>query len=225
MSERRVLISPSVLAADFARLGEEVRLVEEAGADMIHVDVMDGHFVPNLTLGPAIVRALRSVTDLPLDVHLMIADPGRYAATFVRAGADYVVFHNEACDDPTPLFELIRQEGAKPGLAINPPNPAESIRPHLPEIDLVLVMTVNPGFAGQSFISSVMPKLRSIAHWKRELDLDVAIEVDGGIGPSTAATVVENWGEILVAGSAIFAAEDPAEALRAIRAAGENALA
>ena len=225
MDTRTILIAPSILAADFTKLGDEIRMIEDAGADMIHVDVMDGHFVPNITMGPFIVEAVRRVTDLPIDAHLMIADPGRYAGAFADAGADYIVFHCEADCDPADVFAAIRGKGAKPGLAVNPANPAEEIEPYLGDIDLALIMTVNPGFAGQSFIADVMPKLRRIADVKRERGLDCLIEVDGGIGAAQAPTVVENGGEVLVAASAIFKSDAPAEALGAIRRAGEQALA
>jgi ribulose-phosphate 3-epimerase len=224
MTERRVLIAPSILAADFTKLGDEIRMIEEAGADMIHVDVMDGHFVPNLTMGPFIVEALRRVTGLPIDAHLMIADPAKYAEAFIGAGADYVVFHIEACDEPRKVFEVIRSRGAKPGLAVNPANPASQVEPFLADIDLALVMTVNPGFAGQRFIADVMPKLDTIARWKREQSLKFLIEVDGGIGPSNAGVVTANGGEVLVAASAIFKSDDPAAAIAAIREAGEAGL-
>ncbi len=224
MTERRVLIAPSILAADFTRLGDEIRMIEEAGADMIHVDVMDGHFVPNLTMGPFIVEAVRRVTDLPIDAHLMITDPEKYAGAFIDAGADYVVFHSEACDEPGRVLEVIRSRGAKAGLAVDPPNPASQIEPFLARIDLALVMTVNPGFAGQSFITDVMPKLAEIARWKQERSLGFAIEVDGGIGPANAATVTANGGEILVAASAIFKAKDPPAAIAGIREAGASGL-
>jgi len=222
MGEHRVLISPSILSADFTRLGDEIRAVEDAGADMIHVDVMDGHFVPNITMGPFVVEAVRRCTDLPIDTHLMITDPAAYAPKFIDAGSDYVVFHCEACEEPTALFDTIRSMGSKPGLAINPPNPAGILEPWLTDIDLVLVMTVNPGFSGQSFIADVMPKLAQIASWKAERGLDFVIEVDGGIGTAQAPIVVKNGGEALVAASAIFGKEDPGEALVALRRAAES---
>lgn len=225
MPERRVLVAPSILAADFTRLGDEIRMIEDAGADMIHVDVMDGHFVPNITMGPFIVEAVRRATDLPIDAHLMIAEPEKYVKAFADAGADYIVFHSETACVPSEVFAAVRASGAKPGLAVNPPNPAEQIEPHLADIDMALVMAVNPGFAGQRFMAEAMPKLRQIADWKRERGLGFLIEVDGGIGVQQAADVVGNGGEVLVAASAIFKAERPSEAIGAIRSAGEAALA
>jgi ribulose-phosphate 3-epimerase len=191
---------------------------------MIHIDVMDGHFVPNLTMGPFIVEAVRRCTELPIDAHLMISDPAAYASTFIDAGADYIVFHCEAADDPREVFDLIRSRGAKPGLAVNPPNPAENLKPYISDIDLALIMTVNPGFSGQSFIADAMPKLAKVASWKREQDLGLLIEVDGGIGPVQAPVVVKNGGEVLVAASAIFGAPDAGKALAELREAGESAL-
>ena len=225
MSARRLLVSPSILSADFTRLGDEIRMVEKAGADMIHVDVMDGHFVPNITLGPVIVRAVRSVTDLPIDAHLMITDPARYAPAFIDAGASYVVFHQEVCEDAAGLIESIRERGAEAGMAVNPPNAADGIRPYLPDLGLVLVMTVNPGFAGQSFMGEVMPKLATIASWKKEGGHSFHIAVDGGVSRETAPVVARHGGEVLVAASAIFGADDPPGELRAIRSAAEAALA
>lgn len=224
MSASRILISPSILAADFTRLGEEIEAVVEAGADMIHIDVMDGHFVPNITLGPVIVKAVRRVTDVPIDTHLMITDPATYAPAFIDAGSTYIMFHSEVTQDAHAVIELIRERGGRPGLAVNPPNPASHIEPYLEDIDLALVMTVNPGFAGQRFIADVMPKLATIAAWKRERGLDFLIEVDGGVGPETAPEVARNGGEVLVAASAIFGHEDRGAALRAIRRSAEDAL-
>jgi len=219
----RIQIAPSILAADFTRLGDELKRIEDGGADLIHVDVMDGHFVPNLTMGPFIVEAVRRATDLPVDAHLMITEPERYAQSFIDAGADYVVFHTEVTEDPRPLIDAIREGGAKPGLSINPPTEAARIEPWLELIDMVLVMTVNPGFAGQSFMADVMPKLKQIADWKRERGLGVLIEVDGGVSVTTAPTVAANGGEVLVAGSAVFCADDPGAAVGAIRDAAEAA--
>lgn len=223
MSVDRVLIAPSILAADFTKLGDEIGRVEEAGADMIHVDVMDGHFVPNITLGPVVVEAVRRATTLPIDVHLMIADPKAYVPRFIDAGADYVVFHREACNDVEPVIDEVRRRGAKVGLAVNPPNPATWIEPYLTDIDMALVMTVNPGFSGQAFLENVMPKLEVIAGWKEERGLAFMIEVDGGIGPGNVGTVVRRGGEVIVAASAIFGADDPGRALGAIRRAAEMA--
>ncbi|MCD4690355.1 ribulose-phosphate 3-epimerase [bacterium] len=224
MSTHGIQIAPSILAADFARLGDELKRMEDGGADLIHVDVMDGHFVPNITMGPFIVEAVRRATDLPIDAHLMITNPEKYAASFIDAGADFVVFHSEVTDDPRSLIESIRKGGARPGLAVNPPSPAERIEPWLDIIDMVLVMTVNPGFAGQGFMAGVMPKLAQISSWKRERDLSVLIEVDGGISVKTAPTVAANGGEVLVAGSAVFGADDPAAAVAAIRDAAGRAV-
>lgn len=223
MGSGRIQIAPSILSADFTRLGDELKRIEDGGADLIHVDVMDGHFVPNLTMGPFIVEAVRRATSLPIDAHLMITEPGRYARSFIGAGADYVVFHAEVVDDPRPLIDEIRAAGAKPGLSINPPTSGELIEPWLSHIDMALVMTVNPGFSGQGFMEDVMPKLERIADVKREQDLDVLIEVDGGVSVTTAPTVAANGGEVLVAGSAVFGADDPGAAVRAIRDAAEGA--
>ncbi len=217
------LIAPSILSADFTRLGEELRAVEEAGADMIHVDVMDGHFVPNLTMGPFIVEAVRRATTLPIDAHLMVSNPSSLADAFIDAGADYVVFHVEACEDGRGLIDHVHERGAKVGLALNPTNPAEMIEPFLPYVDLALVMTVNPGYAGQRFIESVMPKLEEIAEFKRRNRLTFAIEVDGGIGPSNVSAVIRNGGEVIVAASAVFGGASPGEGVRALRAAMDAA--
>ena len=225
MASKDVLIVPSILSADFTRLGDELSAVEGAGADMIHVDVMDGHFVPNLTMGPFIVEAVRRVTDLPIDAHLMVTNPEAVVPSFIDAGADYVVFHAEACEDAGGLIDDIRRMGARPGLAVNPPNEAEMIEGHLARIDLALIMTVNPGFAGQEFMPEVMPKLSRVAELKREAGLGLLIEVDGGIGPGNVATVVANGGEAVVAASAVFGGGDAAAGVRALRAAIATAAA
>ena len=205
--------------------GRGVRRAAADGDDIVPSDAVVGHGRPILAMGPSVVAAVRRCTRRPIYAHLMITDPAEHAAAFIDAGAAFTVFHSEACKDPSAVIKLIRSHGAKPGLAINPPNPVEKLEPFLEEIDLALVMTVNPGFAGQSFIADVMPKLATLARWKRERDLGFFIEVDGGIGPSQAPLVVTNGGEILVAASAIFGAPDAGAALVALREAGESALA
>jgi ribulose-phosphate 3-epimerase len=230
-----VLIAPSILSADFGRLAEEVRAVEAAGADWIHVDVMDGRFVPNITIGPLVVRAVRAATKLPIDVHLMIVEPERYVAEFAAAGADWISVHVEASPHLHRTLQQIRSAGAKAGVVLNPHTSEESIRHVLPDLDLVLVMSVNPGFGGQSFIPSALPKLRALRDAIDSAGLDVALEVDGGVAPPTAGRVVDAGARVLVAGSAVFgAASGPtaaaltfdervaryAAAIRALRPAG-----
>lgn len=214
-----LFIAPSILSADFTRLGEAVALVEEAGADLIHVDVMDGHFVPNLTIGPPVVKALKRVAKRPLDVHLMIADPDRTAQWYVDAGADIVTIHIEASPHAHRTLQAIRAGGAKAGITLNPGTPASAIEEVIPYVDMVLVMSVNPGFGGQSFIASSVDKIAEIRRMCERAGVAPRIEVDGGIDPLTAPQVVRAGADTLVAGSAIFCAEDPAAALREIRRA------
>lgn len=212
------LIAPSILSADFAKLGEEVKAVEKAGADWIHVDVMDGHFVPNITIGPVVVESLKKVTKLPLDVHLMIENADKYIPDFVKAGAGFVTVHQEAAYHLHRTVSLVKDLGAKAGVSINPATPAETLIDILPHVDLVLVMTVNPGFGGQKFISSCLEKIQKLSDWRVDRDLKFLIEVDGGVNEATAAQVSQAGCDVFVAGSAIFGAGDYAEAIKKIRA-------
>lgn len=209
-------IAPSILSADFSKLGEEIKDVEQSGSDYIHVDVMDGHFVPNITIGPLIVESIRPKTDLPLDVHLMIENPDQYIEQFAKAGADIITVHQEACPHLHRTIQLIKSHGVKPGVVINPATPAELIKPVLEDVDLVLLMTVNPGFGGQSFIESVLPKIEQIAKWREESGLSFEIEVDGGVKKGTAKQCVDAGADVLVAGSAVFKQEDRKQAIQDI---------
>ncbi|HSU24783.1 MAG TPA: ribulose-phosphate 3-epimerase [Pyrinomonadaceae bacterium] len=207
-------IAPSILSADFARLAEEIRAVEEGGAAVLHVDVMDGHFVPNITIGLPVVRSLRKATSLPLDTHLMIAEPGRYAVQFVEAGADMVSVHVEADDHLQRTLTAIREAGAKAGVAINPATPLVMLEEALTYADFVLLMSVNPGFGGQKFVPTSMDKLRRLRRMIDDRGLKTRIEIDGGVDAENVAKVVEAGAEILVAGSAIYGKNDPAAAVR-----------
>ncbi len=218
-----IKIAPSILSADFAKLGEEIKEVEQGGADWIHVDVMDGHFVPNITIGPLIVEAIRPVTSLPLDVHLMIEEPDRYIEQFAKAGADYITVHAEACRHLHRTIQLIRSFGVKPGVVLNPHTPVETIQHVLEDIDLVLFMTVNPGFGGQKFISSVVPKVKQLSDIVKERNLSLEIEIDGGINSETIGLCVEAGATVFVAGSAVYNQKDRAAAIQKIRTAGEKA--
>ncbi|CCF14831.1 ribulose-phosphate 3-epimerase [Brevibacillus laterosporus GI-9] len=213
-----VKIAPSILSADFARLGEEIKDVERGGADWIHVDVMDGHFVPNITIGPLIVDAIRPVTQLPLDVHLMIEEPDRYIAQFAKSGADYITVHQEACRHLHRTIHHIKEQGVKAGVVLNPATPISTIEHVLEDLDLVLLMTVNPGFGGQKFIHSILPKIRDLRHLLNERGLShVDIEIDGGVNAQTARLCEDAGATVLVAGSAVYNQPDRAKAIAEIR--------
>src|SRR3954462_2519209 len=210
-------IAPSILSADFAKLGEEIKDVEKGGADFIHVDVMDGHFVPNMTIGPLIVQAIRPVTKLPLDVHLMIENPDQYIEDFAKAGADYITVHVEACRHLHRTIHLIKSLGVKAGVVLNPATPVQLIEPIIEDVDMVLLMSVNPGFGGQKFISSVLSKIKQVKEMSDEKGLNLEIEVDGGVNEETAALCVEAGATVLVAGSAVFNQTDRGEAISRLK--------
>lgn len=213
-----VKVAPSILSADFARLGAEIQDVERGGADWIHVDVMDGHFVPNITIGPLIVEAIRPVTKLPLDVHLMIEDPDRYIPQFAKSGADWITVHQEACRHLHRTLYLIKEQGVKAGVVLNPATPLVTIESVLPDLDIVLLMTVNPGFGGQKFIHNVVPKIAELRRMLDERGLGhVEIEIDGGVNAETARLCEQAGATVLVAGSAVFNQADRAQAIAAIR--------
>lgn len=204
-----VKVAPSILSADFRNLEQEIRKVEQAGADLIHIDVMDGHFVPNITIGPFVVSAVRKTTKLPLDVHLMVENPDKYIVAFAKAGADIITIHVEASRNIREDIGKIKENQAKPGLVINPGTKVEKLFPYLGKIEMVLVMSVNPGFSGQKFMPEVLPKIKTLR--KKILDLGLKtldLEVDGGITPLTAPEVVKAGANVLVAGSAVFGAKD-----------------
>ncbi|MFI5328968.1 MAG: ribulose-phosphate 3-epimerase [Candidatus Rokuibacteriota bacterium] len=212
-------IAPSILSADFTALGEAIARVETAGADLLHVDVMDGHFVPNLSIGPPVIESIRKRTRLPLDVHLMIEEPERWVETYVKAGADYVTVHAEACAHLERALALIREAGARAGVALNPSTPPEVLQYVLDDLDLVLVMSVNPGFGGQSFIPTAYEKIRRLRAMLG--DRPVLVSVDGGVKADNAGLLAQAGATVLVAGSAIFGAADPGAALAALRSASE----
>ncbi|WP_027881265.1 ribulose-phosphate 3-epimerase [Meiothermus rufus] len=209
-----LLIAPSILTADFARLGEQIREAEEAGVDWIHLDVMDGRFVPNLTFGPVVVEAIRRVTQLPLDVHLMIVEPERYLKDFAQAGADWISVHFEATPHAHRAVQQIKELGKKAGLALNPATPLEAFAPLLPELDLALVMSVNPGFGGQKYIAHSTERIRRLARLRNQLNPACLIEVDGGIKPENVAEVFRAGADVVVAGSALFNSQPVAENMK-----------
>jgi len=217
------MMAPSILSADFSRLGEEIKTVEKAGADVIHVDVMDGHFVPNITIGPLVVASVRQITDLPLDVHLMIADADRYIDDFAKAGADWITVHVEACPHLHRTINRIKELGKKAGAVLNPATPLVSLDEILGDVDLVMLMSVNPGFGGQSFIWSSVNKIRTLRKMIDARGLETGIEVDGGVGPLTIADVAGAGANIFVAGSAVFGQPDYAEVIRNMKSVAQSA--
>jgi ribulose-phosphate 3-epimerase len=221
---REIRIAPSILSADFGHLADEIAAVEAAGADWIHVDVMDGRFVPNITLGPLVVEAARRATSLPLDVHLMIEEPERYVGDFVKAGATTVGVHVETCPHLHRSVGQVREAGARACVVLNPATPAEMVRPVLPDVDQVLVMSVDPGFGGQRFIESVLPKIATLRGWIDDAGLPVDLEVDGGVAPGTIGRAAAAGANVFVAGNAVFGAGDYAQAIRTLREEASGAL-
>ncbi len=220
---RPIKIAPSILACDSTKIGAEIKKIETAGADCVHVDVMDGHFVPNLTIGPPVVESIRKITALPLDVHLMIQNPERFIESFVKAGADTVGVHIEACPHVHRTIRQIKETGTRASITLNPGTPAQAIEPVLEEIDQVLVMTVNPGFGGQKFIEGCLKKITAIRAWLDEKNVDVDVEVDGGIDPATAGLVAKAGANVLVAGTAIFGSSSYPRAIEGLRQEAERA--
>lgn len=216
-SMQEFMIAPSILSADFSRLGEEIKAVEKAGADIIHVDVMDGHFVPNITIGPPVVSSVRKITDLPLDVHLMISDADRYIESFARAGADWITVHVEACPHLHRTIGRIKELGKKAGAVLNPATPLISLDEILGDIDLVMLMSVNPGFGGQSFIRSSLKKIEKLRNMIEERGVEVGIEIDGGVSPATIGDITAAGANIFVAGSAVFGQQDYAKVIQEMK--------
>lgn len=219
-----VQIVPSILAADFTRLGEEIARVEQGGAAMLHVDIMDGHFVPNLTFGPPVVKAIRRITRLKLDLHLMITDPDRFAPLFIEAGADQISVQQEACPHLDRTLHMIRSEGAKAGVVINPATPLVMIEEVLEVADFVLIMSVNPGFGGQAFIPRTLDKVRALIRKRRDLGIPLPIEIDGGINPENVGEAARAGCDWIVAGTSVFHTPDPAAAMAQLTASARDAV-
>jgi ribulose-phosphate 3-epimerase len=217
-------VLPSILSADFAHLGDEIARVERAGASFLHVDVMDGHFVPNISIGIPVVESIRKATRLKLDVHLMISDPDKYAPEFIKAGADYVLVHQEACTHLDRTLRLIRAEGARPGVVLNPATPIGMLSEVLDLVDHVLIMSVNPGFGGQAFIPNALKKIQALAWRRKELGLNFAIEIDGGVSSHNAGDITRAGCDWLVAGSSIFHTADPGQAFVDLQRAARDAV-
>ena len=224
MIASKPIIAPSILSADFARLGEEIVTIEKAGADWVHVDVMDGHFAPNITIGPPVVASLRKTTKLPFDVHLMIEAPDKYIEQFAKAGADIITVHVEASTHLHRTIQLIKEQGCKAGVSLNPATPLNAIDYILPDVELVLIMSVNPGFGGQNFIPGVLPKIRDLKEIIIKRGVNVEIEVDGGINVNIIGEAAKAGAEIFVAGSAVFGSEDYGKTISELRRLAEIAM-
>lgn len=216
-----IQMAPSILSADFSHLAEQVKLVEEAGAEILHIDIMDGHFVPNLTFGPALVKSLRKESKMRFDVHLMVEYPEKYIEDFADAGADHISFHIEATPHAHRVIQQIKERGITAGIAVNPATPLDGLKYILQDLDMVVLMTVNPGFGGQKFIPNVVPKIQVLSRHLEQIQSSCQIEVDGGINLKTAPMVAKAGAQILVAGSAVFSQADPEQAVKAIRQAAD----
>ena len=223
MSRKPVLIAPSILSANFVRLEEDIRMLERGGADWLHLDVMDGHFVPNITIGPPVVAAIRKVTKLPLDCHLMISDPDTYIPAFAKAGADYITVHVETCPHLHRTIQLIKSLGVKAGVTLNPATSLSAVREILPDVDMILLMSVNPGFGGQEFIPSLHRRAVTLRQWIDTQGLDCLIEVDGGIKLDNIVDVYASGVDVVVSGSGIFASQDPAAMIGSMKESCRNA--